>query len=343
MSGTPSRRPRVAVSRNGLPGEGVEHLSARCDVTAWAGSAPPTPAELAGLVRGCEGLLVLGTDRVDAALLDAAGPGLRVVALASMGYDGVDVAAAVARGVVVTHAPEVLADTTADVAMALILMARRRLPAATDALRRGAWGAFRMDAFLGLDVHGATLGLIGYGQIARAVARRAASFAMRVQHHHPRRQEDDELSHWVPFGELLRTSDVVSVHTPLTEETKGMIGTAELALMKPTATLVNTGRGGVVDEEALLVALRRGRLHSAGLDVMTGEPRTDASDPLFHEPHLVVLPHVGSATEATRAAMVDLAARNVTAVLLGHRAPTPIPGTPDLPGRRVTAVDLTDS
>jgi hypothetical protein len=167
MSGTSSRRPRVAVSRNGLPGEGVERLSARCDVTAWAGTAPPTPAELAGLVRGCEGLLVLGADRVDAALLDAAGPGLRVVALASMGCDGVDVAAAAARGVVVTHTPEVLADTTADVAMALILLARRRLPAATDALRRGAWGAFRMDAFLGLDVHGATLGLIGYGQIAR--------------------------------------------------------------------------------------------------------------------------------------------------------------------------------
>ncbi|MFF7547352.1 2-hydroxyacid dehydrogenase [Streptomyces canus] len=343
MSGTPSRRPRVAVSRSGLPGEGVERLTARCDVTAWAGTAPPRPAELAGLVRGCEGLLVLGTDRVDAALLDAAGPGLRVVALASMGYDGVDVAAAVARGVVVTHTPEVLADTTADVAMALILMARRRLPAAADAVRRGAWGAFRMDAFLGLDVHGATLGLIGYGQIARAVARRAAGFGMRVQHHHPRRQEDDELSHWVPFGELLRTSDVVSVHTPLTEETKGMIGTAELALMKPTATLVNTGRGGVVDEEALLVALRRGQLHSAGLDVMTGEPRTDPSDPLFHEPHLVVLPHVGSATEATRAAMVDLAARNVMAVLHGHSAPTPIPGTPDLPGKRVTAVDLTGS
>ncbi|MFI7498147.1 2-hydroxyacid dehydrogenase [Streptomyces sp. NPDC049687] len=333
MSGSPSRHPRVAVSRTGLPGDGVEHLAARFGVTAWPGTAPPTPAELAGLVRGREGLLVLGGDRVDAALLDAAGPGLRVVALASMGYDGVDVAAAVERGVVVTHTPDVLADTTADVAMALILMARRRLPAGMDALRRGAWGAFRMDAFLGLDVHGATLGLIGYGRIARAVARRAAGFGMRVRHHHPRRTEDDELSRWVPFEELLRTSDVVSVHTPLTEETRGMIGAAELALMKPTATLVNTGRGGVVDEDALLVALRRGELHSAGLDVMTDEPRTDPADPLFAEPHLVVLPHVGSATEATRAAMVDLAARNVAAILDGHCAPTPIPGTPGLPAR----------
>ncbi|MEV6485971.1 D-glycerate dehydrogenase [Streptomyces sp. NPDC051576] len=332
MSGAPTPRPRVAVSRTGLPGDGVGRLAAHFDVTAWPHPQPPSPAELAALVGGCEGLLVLGSDRVDTDLLDAAGPTLRVVALASMGYDGVDVAAAAERGVVVTHTPDVLADTTADVAMALILMARRRLPAGMDALRRGEWGAFRMDAFLGLDVHGATLGLVGYGQIARAVARRAAGFGMRVQHHHPRRHEDDELSRWVPFGELLRTSDVVSVHTPLTEETRGMIGAEQLALMKPTATLVNTGRGGVVDEEALLAALRRGDLHSAGLDVMTGEPRTDPSDPLLTEPHLVVLPHVGSATTATRAAMVRLAADNIEAVLRGHPAPTPLPGTTASPG-----------
>ncbi|MEU2537861.1 NAD(P)-dependent oxidoreductase [Streptomyces iakyrus] len=171
----------MAVSRTALPGDGVRRLATHFDITAWTGTQPPTPAELNGLVRECEGLLVLGSDRVDAALLDAAGPDLRVVALASTGYDGVDVAAAAERGVVVTHTPNVLADTTADVAMALILMARRRLPAGMDTLRRGAWGAFRMDAFLGLDVHGATLGLIGYGQIARALARRAAGFGMRVQ------------------------------------------------------------------------------------------------------------------------------------------------------------------
>ncbi|MGW1672355.1 NAD(P)-dependent oxidoreductase [Streptomyces sp. NPDC002324] len=280
MSGTPTGRPRVAVGRTGLPGDGLGRLAARFDVTGWPEPAPPTPAELAELAQDCEGLLVLGSDRVDAALLDAAGARLRVVALASMGYDGIDVAAVMERGVVVTHTPGVLADTTADVAMALILMARRRLPASMDSVRRGTWGAFRMDAFLGLDVHGATLGLIGYGQIARA---------------------------------------------------RGLIGAAELALLRPTTTLVNTGRGGVVDEEALLGALRRGELHSAGLDVMTGEPRSP-SDPLFAEPHLVVLPHVGSATEATRAAMVDLAARNIEAVLDGKAAPTPVPGTSGRPG-----------
>ncbi|MDX3710248.1 NAD(P)-dependent oxidoreductase [Streptomyces europaeiscabiei] len=270
---------------------------------------------------------------MDAALLDAAGPGLRVVALASMGYDGVDVDAAAARGVVVAHTPYVLADTTADVAMALILMARRRLGASMAALRRGEWGAFRMDAFLGLDVQGATLGLIGYGQIAKALARRAVGFGMRVQHHHPRRKEDDGLSSWVTFDELLRTSDVVSLHTPLTPETAGMIGAPELALMKPTATLVNTGRGGIVDEEALVAALRAGKLHSAGLDVMVDEPRTDPGDSLLTEPHLVVLPHVGSATEATRAAMVELAASNIEAVLEGEAAPTPLPGTTARPTR----------
>ncbi|MGN9840695.1 2-hydroxyacid dehydrogenase [Nonomuraea sp. H19] len=333
MSGTPAPRPRLAVSRADLPGDAVARLASRYDVTAWAGTAPPAPAELAELVRGCDALLAVGNDQIGAELLEAAGPGLRVVALASMGYDSVDVAAAAEHGVVVTHTPDVLADTTADVAMALILMARRRLVAGMDAMRRGEWGSFRMNAFFGLDVHGTTLGLIGYGQIAQALARRAAGFGMRVQHHHPRRKEDDALSRWVTFDELLSTSDVVSVHTPLTPETAGMIGAAELARMKPTATLVNTARGGIVDEDALLSALRRGELHSAGLDVMTDEPRTDPDDPLFAEPRLVVLPHVGSATEATRAAMVDLAARNIEAVLDGQAAATPLPGTPSRPSR----------
>jgi lactate dehydrogenase-like 2-hydroxyacid dehydrogenase len=327
MSGAPAPLQRIAVSRSGLPGSGIERLASRYDITTWGGAEPPTPAQLAEVAQDCEGLLVLGSDRVDAALLGAAGPRLRVVGLASMGYDGVDVAAAAERGVVVTHTPNVVADTTADVAMALILMARRRLGASTEAMRRGAWGAFRMDAFLGLDVHGATLGLIGYGQIAQALARRAAGFGMRIQHHHPRRKEDDALSRWVTFDELLRTSDVVSLHTPLTPETADLIGAAEIARMKPTATLVNTARGGIVDEDALLAALRGGRLHSAGLDVMTDEPRTDPADPLFAEPNLIVLPHVGSATEATRAAMVELAARNIEAVLDDGPALTPVPGT----------------
>jgi glyoxylate reductase len=333
-STTPAR-PRVAVSRAVLPGDGIELLRSRCVVVTWAGDARPTPAQLGELVRDCDGLLVLGNDPVDAALLDAAGPRLQVVALASMGYDLVRQDAAAERGIVVTHTPDVLAETTADIAMSLILMARRRLGDSIDAMRRGEWQNFRMDAFLGLDVTGATLGLVGYGQIAHAVARRAAGFGMRVQHY-ARHHGDDELSRAVPFAELLRTSDIVSVHVPLTPQTAGLIGAAELALMKPTATLVNTARGGIVDEAALLAALRSGTLHSAGLDVMTDEPRTDPADPLFSEPRLVVLPHVGSATEATRAAMAALAARNILAVLDGADAPTPLPGTPARPARAHT-------
>lgn len=330
MPGTPRHRHRVAVSRAGLPGDGTAQLAEQCEVVHWPGNEPPSHAELAALAEDCDGLLVLGSDRVDAELLDAAGPRLKVVGLASMGFDGVDVGATTDRGVVVTHTPDVLAETTADVAMALILMARRRLGDSVDLMRAGRWGAFRMDAFLGLDVHGATLGLIGYGQIARALARRAVGFGMRVRHYHPR-HSDDELSRALPLDELLRTSDVVSVHVPLTPETSGMIGAAQLALMKPTATLVNTARGGIVDEAALVHALRDGSLHSAGLDVMEGEPRSDPADPLFSVPHLVALPHVGSATERTRGAMVELAVRNILAVLGGDDAPTPVPGTPSRP------------
>lgn len=327
-------RPRVAVSRPGLTG--LEHLAEHCDLVPWTGEAPPTPAQLEALVHGCDAALVLGTDRIDAALLDAGGERLKVVALASMGFDAVDQRAAADRGVVVTHTPSVLAETTADIAMALILMSRRRLGASVDAMRRGEWQIFRMDGFLGLDVHGATLGLVGYGQIAHAVARRAQGFGMRVRHYDPFRG-DDEYSRPLGFDELLSTSDIVSVHVPLTPATAGLIGAAELARMKPTATLVNTARGGIVDETALLDALRAGRLHSAGLDVLTDEPRHDPHDPLFAEPNLVVLPHVGSATEATRAAMVHLAARNVLDVLDGSDARTPLPGTAARPGVRSTS------
>ncbi len=320
---------RVAVSRPALAG--LERLAGRCELVIWPGDAPPGAADLARLARGCDGALVLGTDRIDDGFLDAAGDRLQVVALASMGFDAVDRDAAAARGVVVTHTPGVLAETTADIALALMLTSRRRLGPSIEAMRRGDWRVFRMDGFLGLDVRGATLGLVGYGQIAQAVARRARGFGMRVRHYDPFRG-GDEYSEPLPFEELLRTSDIVSLHVPLTPETKGLIGAAQLAMMKPTATLVNTARGGIVDESALLSALRSGTLHSAGLDVMVDEPRSDPRDPLFAEPNLVVLPHVGSATEATRAAMTDLAVRNILAVLDGEDALTPLPASAARPG-----------
>lgn len=332
MADTASPRPLVAVSRGDLPGTAVAGLAAAAEVRSWPTDTPPTAEELAALVAGASGLLALGTDRIDAALLDAAGPRLRVVALASMGYDCVDLEAVAARGVVATHTPSVLAETTADLAFALILMARRRLRVAAETLHAGAWRTFRMGDLLGMDVHGARLGLLGFGQIGQAVARRARGFAMDVVHVDPARPDGGGLSRAVSMDELVATSDVVSVHVPLTPGTRGLVGRDFLAAMKPTATLVNTARGGVVDEDALLEALAAGTIHSAGLDVMEREPRSDPADRLFAESRLVVLPHVGSATEATRAAMVDLAARNVAEVLAGRPAPTPVPGTPAVPG-----------
>jgi lactate dehydrogenase-like 2-hydroxyacid dehydrogenase len=324
-------RPRVVVTRRSLPGSGLDRLARHADVVRWDATEPPDPAALQSLVAGADALLCLGNDRVDAALLDAAGPSLRVVALASMGFDAVDQHAAGDRGVVVSHTPGVLADTTADLTFSLILMARRRLVDATDHLRAGGWSTFRMDDYLGLDVHGATLGLIGYGQIGRAVARRARGFGMRVFHHDPNATRDDDLSHAVGLPALLADSDVISLHVPLTPRTRHLIGTAELAAMKPTATVVNTSRGGVIDEQALLTALRRGQIHSAGLDVFETEPLRDTTSPLLTEPRLVVLPHIGSASQTTRAAMVDLAIDNLVDVLSGRAASTPLPGTRPVP------------
>ncbi|WP_284748992.1 2-hydroxyacid dehydrogenase [Amycolatopsis sp. RTGN1] len=310
---------RVLSTRGDLPGTGLGRLGAHVDLVRWTGAGRPQPGDLARLAPGVAGILCLGNDHVDAALLDAAGPALRVVSLASMGYDAVDQAAARERGVVVTHTPGVLAETTADLAFALVLQARRRLGPARDSLTSGGWTHFAMDGYLGLDVHGATLGLVGYGQIGRAMARRAAGFGMRVLHHDPAAPDS------VPLPALLAESDVVSLHVPLTPATRHLIGAAELRTMKPTATLVNTSRGGVVDEAALLAALRSGVLHSAGLDVFEREPLgADVAD-LVAADRLVALPHVGSATEATRAAMVDLAVDNLLDVLAGRPARTPIP------------------
>jgi lactate dehydrogenase-like 2-hydroxyacid dehydrogenase len=315
---------RVLSTRAELPGGGLDRLASQVEVVRWDGLGEPEPA------RGVAGILCLGNDRVDATLLATAGPSLRVVSLASMGFDGVDQQAAADSGVVVTHTPGVLAETTADLAFALVLMARRRLGSARDSLHAGAWDVFRMGDYLGLDVHGATLGLVGYGQIGRAVARRAAGFGMRVLSHDPFGTADD-LSTLVDLPTLLAESDVVSLHVPLTPATRHLIGAEELRAMKPTATLVNTSRGGVVDEAALLTALRAGEIHSAGLDVFEHEPRgADVAD-LVGQSRLVALPHVGSATEATRAAMVDLAVDNLLDVLSGRPARTPLPGTAAVP------------
>jgi glyoxylate reductase len=315
---------RIALSRRGFPGIDEIALPDGVELVAPREGEAPDAVGLRALASDCQALVVSTPDQVDAELF-AAAPGLRVVALVAVGFDNVDVDAAREAGVLVTHTPGVLSDATADLAFALILMARRRLVDATDTMRDGGWGPFDPQAFLGLDVAGATLGVVGYGSIGQAVGRRGAGFGMRVLQHSRSPKPDDGVATAVELDELLERSDVVSLNVPRTPETVGLIGARELDLIGPRGTLVSTARGGVVDEDALLAALREDRLHSAGLDVFATEPLRDPADPLLHEPRLVVLPHIGSATVETRTAMTRMALRNVLAVAAGDDAPNIVP------------------
>jgi glyoxylate reductase len=282
------------------------------------GLAPLAGHDLAGpeALARADALLCVLTDRVDAALL-ATAPRLRAVGTVSVGHDHVDLAACAARGVAVVNTPDVLTEATADVAFGLLIAAARGFSAAERALRSGAWNGWTMDAFVAREVHGGTLGLVGYGRIGRAVARRAAAFGMTVLHHTRR---DTGVPGWTgDLPELLRRSDFVSLHVPLTDETRHLVGARELDLIGPDGVLVNTARGAVVDEAALAAALAERRLFAAGLDVYEDEPRVHPA--LVASPHAVLLPHVGSATTATRAAMTRLAAEGVAAVLRGETPP----------------------
>jgi glyoxylate reductase len=292
-----------------------------------AGLAPLTGHELVSwdravtmpeAARGADAILCLLTDRIDGDAL--ATPGLQVVANVAVGYDNIDVAAAAQHGVIVTNTPGLLDETTADTAFALILAACRRTTDAEATLRAGEWTGWELDGFLGVDVHGAVLGLVGYGRIARAVERRAHGFGMRVRHH--ARHETGVDGYVESLDDLLVTADVVSLHVPLTPETHHLIDARRLTLMKPSAVLVNTARGPIVDEVAVADALEAGEIFAAGLDVYDGEPTVHPR--LLAAPHVTLLPHIGSATLATRVAMVRLAAENVAAVLAGSPPLTPI-------------------
>ncbi|MBX5440221.1 MAG: D-glycerate dehydrogenase [Solirubrobacteraceae bacterium] len=300
---------RVLVTRR-LPFPALDRLAAAHDVTVWEDDLPPSPERLRELVADAEGLLCLLTDRVDAALLDAA-PRLRAIAVYAVGTDNVDHAAARARGIPVGNTPGVLTDATADLAFALILAAARRLAEGERAVRAGAWRTWEPAGWLGLELRGATLGIVGAGRIGRAVARRAEGFGMEVVTSRP-----------APLEELLERSDVVSLHVPLTDATRHLIDAAALARMKPGAILVNTARGGVVDQRAVAQALRDGRLGAAALDVTDPEP-LPPDDPLLDAPNLLVVPHIGSATHATRARMADMAVDNLLAALAGEPMPHP--------------------
>jgi glyoxylate reductase len=305
---------RVFVTRD-LPGPALARLrAAGHDVTVHPGALPPTRAELEDGVRDAEGLLCLLTDPVDSALLGGA-PHLRAIANYAVGSDNIDLGACRARGIPVGVTPDALTDATADLAMALLLAAARRLPEAERAVREGAWRTWDPQGFLGLELRGARLALVGPGRIGRAVGERAAAFGMQVE---PVGRGDD-------LHAALARADAVSLHVPLTEATRRLIGAPALAAVKAGAILVNTARGGIVDQVALAAALRDGRLAAAALDVTDPEP-LPPEDPLLAAPNLIVLPHIGSATRAARERMADLAAGNLLAALAGEPMPHPAAG-----------------
>jgi lactate dehydrogenase-like 2-hydroxyacid dehydrogenase len=290
------------------------------DVDVWAGSLPPPYEQLVERTRGCAGLLSLLTDRVDAALLDAC-PELRVVSNFAVGFDNIDVAACRSRGIAVGHTPGVLTEATADLAFALLISAARLVPEAQDSVKRGEWRTWEPLGFVGCDLHGATLGIVGMGRIGAALARRCAhGWGMRVLYSDPAPNEEVERelgAERVPLSELLAESDFVSLHAPLTAETELLVDAAALQRMKSTAVLVNTARGGLVDQDALFEALSSGQLFAAGLDVTDPEPMVP-EDPLLHHPRCIVTPHVASATRRTRDAMAEIAADNLVCGIEGR-------------------------
>jgi glyoxylate reductase len=302
----------VAVTRR-LPGSALERLAERHTVDVWPGDLPPSQAELAQLVVNADGLLSLLTDRIDGALLEQA-PHLKAIANYAVGCDNIDVVAAAARGIPVGVTPDVLTDATADLAMALILAVARRLPEAHAAVRAGGWRTWDPRGWLGLELKGARLLVVGPGRIGLAVAHRASAFGMDVQ----TAGRDDDLH------ALLPTADVVSLHVPLTAETHRLIDERALKSMAHHAILVNTARGPTVDQTALRRGLHEGWIAGAGLDVSDPEP-LPAGDPLLDAPNLLVLPHIGSATTRARERMADLAVDNLLAALDGQPMPHPAP------------------
>ena len=318
------RRPIVLVTRR-IPTAALDLLRPACDLRLWDSDDPIPRAELLGQVADANALLCLLTDRVDAELL-AAAPRLRVVANMAVGYDNLDLPALAARGVVATNTPGVLTETTADLAFALLLAAARRLPEGERYVRAGEWTTWGPLLLLGRDVHGATLGIAGLGRIGTAVARRAAGFGMSILYtaraDHPQ-AEAATGARRVPFPDLLAASDFISIHLPLTSETHHLIDESALRRMRPTAYLVNTARGPVIDPAALHRALHAGWIAGAAIDVTEPEP-LPADHPLLTLPNCLVVPHVGSASVATRTRMATLAAENVLAVLAGQPPPTPI-------------------
>ena len=309
----------VLITRR-LPGAVVRRLEEKCDVDMHRGEAPLAPADLRARAAEKDALIVLLPDRIDRAVLDAA-PRLKIIANVAVGYDNLDVRHALQKGVICTNTPDVLTEATADLAWALILDVTRRVSEGDRLARAGNWRGWTFEFMLGSGLQGKQLGIVGAGRIGRAVAERARGFGMTIAVT-SRRDPGWPDAEFMPLDRLLATSDVVSLHVPLSPETRGLIDQPALARMKRTAFLINTTRGAVVDESALAWALREHMIAGAGLDVFENEPQINAA--LLTLENVVLSPHLGSATRETRTAMADLAVSNVLAVLTGQPPLTPI-------------------
>jgi len=316
-------KPKVFITRL-IPEAGLEMVTDFCDADVWEEELPPPREALLSRVRGVDGLLSLLTDRIDAQVMDAAGPGLKVISNYAVGFDNVDVGEATRRGIPVGHTPGVLTDTTADFAFALLMAAARRVVEGDKFTRAGRWKTWGPKLLLGRDVTGATLGIIGFGRIGKGMARRAQGFNMRVLYYDPYCRDDPYArqvgAECVDLETLYAQADFISIHTPLTEETHHLIGADAFRRMKPTAILINTARGPVVDPEALYQALTTGQIAAAALDVTEPEP-IPSDSPLLTLDNIIITPHMASASVATRGKMATIAAANLIAGLKGEPLP----------------------
>jgi len=319
-------KPKVFVSRV-IPDDGLNPIREATDATIWPHELPPPRPDLLREIAGCDGVLTLLTDRVDNEFLDAAGPQLKVVSNFAVGFDNIDVPACTKRGVAVGNTPGVLTETTADLAWALLMAAARRVAEGDRYVRDGQWNTWGPMLLMGPDVHGATIGIIGFGRIGQAVARRAKGFGMRILYHDPRRVSPAvEAEYGAEFRTLegiLPESDFITLHVDLRPETRGLISAERLRWMKPSAILVNTSRGPVVDSMALAEALKRGEIGAAALDVTDPEP-IPVDHPLVGLDNCLIVPHIASASLATRGKMAAMAAANLLAGIHGERLPTPV-------------------
>ncbi len=315
----------VFVTRK-IPDRGLNEITRAFRTSVWPNEEPPSRKEIIENARECTGLVTLLSDPIDAEVLDAL-PRLKIVAQYAVGYDNIDVEHATKRGIMVTNTPGVLTETTADLAWGLLMAASRRIVEADRYVRRGEWRvAWGPEMLLGVDVYGATLGIVGMGRIGYAMAKRATGFGMTILYTSrsmtdiTTKAERELGAKRVDLDILLRSSDFVSIHVPLTKETRHLIDRDKLAVMKPTAILINTARGPVIDEEALAEALANGRIRAAGLDVFEKEPLA-ADSPLLDLDNVVLTPHIGSASIETRSRMAEICARNLVAGLQGQRPP----------------------